>query len=74
MKSKYSDTYFAFHYAVKHQDYTKWFSPVILAVDTWSIHVWQTEATRARVLFTARRCENSAQLTQLIGMSALACI
>ena len=29
MKSKYSDTYFAFQYAVKHKDYTKWFSPVI---------------------------------------------
>ena len=32
MKSKYSDTYFAFHYAVNHQDYTKcfrlWFWPL----------------------------------------------
>ena len=25
---------FCIHYAVNHQDYTKWFSPVILAVDT----------------------------------------
>ena len=75
MKSKYSDTYFAFQYAVKHKDYTKWFSPVILAVDTWSIHVWQTKATRARCYKArARRCENSAQLIQPTGMSALACI
>ena len=55
MKSKYSDTYFAFQYAVKHKDYTKWFSPVILAVDTWSIHVWQTEATRARCYLRRER-------------------
>ena len=55
MKSKYSDTYFAFHNAVNHQDYTKWFSPVILAVDTWSIHVWQTEATRARCYLRRER-------------------
>ena len=55
MKSKYSDTYFAFQYAVKHKDYTEWFSPVILAVDTWSIHVWQTEATRARCYLRRER-------------------
>ena len=32
MKSKYSDTYFAFQYAVKHKDYTEcfrlWFWPL----------------------------------------------
>ena len=40
-----------------------WFWPV----DTWSIHVWQNWGNSREVLFTARarRCENSAQLTQL---------
>ena len=70
MKSKYSDTYFAFHYAVKHQDYTKWFSPVILAVDTWSIHVWQTEATRARCYL---RREREGVKTQHNWHNSLAC-
>ena len=51
MKSKYSDTYFAFQYAVKHKDYTKWFSPVILAVDTWSIHVWQLRQLARGVIY-----------------------
>ena len=76
MKSKYSDTYFAFQYAVKHKDYTKWFSPVILAVDTWEHSCLTNWGNSREVLFTARarRCENSAQLTQLTGMSALACI
>ena len=70
MKSKYSDTYFAFHYAVNHQDYTKWFSPVILAVDTWSIHVWQTEATRARCYL---RREREGVKTQHNWHNSLAC-
>ena len=70
MKSKYSDTYFAFHYAVKHKDYTKWFSPVILAVDTWSIHVWQTEATRARCYL---RREREGVKTQHNWHNSLAC-
>ena len=70
MKSKYSDTYFAFQYAVKHQDYTKWFSPVILAVDTWSIHVWQTEATRARCYL---RREREGVKTQHNWHNSLAC-
>ena len=70
MKSKYSDTYFAFQYAVKHKDYTKWFSPVILAVDTWSIHVWQTEATRARCYL---RREREGVKTQHNWHNSLAC-
>ena len=76
MKSKYSDTYFAFQYAVKHKDYTKWFSPVDSG--RWHlVHSCLTNWGNSReVLFTARarRRENSAQLTQLTGMSALACI
>ena len=70
MKSKYSDTYFAFQYAVKHKDYTKWFSPVILAVDTWSIHVWQTEATRA---WCYLRREREGVKTQHNWHNSLAC-
>ena len=70
MKSKYSDTYFAFQYAVKHKDYTKWFSPVILAVDTWGIHVWQTEATRARCYL---RREREGVKTQHNWHNSLAC-
>ena len=55
---------------LKHKDYTKWFSPVILAVDTWSIHVWQTEATRARCYL---RREREVVKTQHNWHNSLAC-
>ena len=46
------------------------FSPVILAVDTWSIHVWQTEATRARCYL---RREREGVKTQHNWHNSLAC-
>ena len=69
MKSKYSDTYFAFHYAVNHQDYTKWFR---LWFWPWHLeHSCLTNWGNSReVLFTARarRCE-----TQHNWHNSLAC-
>ena len=46
------------------------FSPVILAVDTWSIHVWQTEATRA---WCYLRREREGVKTQHNWHNSLAC-
>ena len=70
MKSKYSDTYFAFQYAVKHKDYHK----VVFACDSGRWHLEHSCLTNwgnsREVLFTARArsCE-----TQHNWHNSLAC-
>ena len=70
MKSKYSDTYLHSTMQLIIKITQSGFRLLILAVDTWSIHVWQTEATRARCYL---RREREGVKTQHNWHNSLAC-